>query len=175
MKILKYLGIVITILLVVFLSLGLAIPSFDYTSVVSINAPPEKCWGVLHDTSRMKKWMPGFERLTLKSGAHFQTGAVYEFIIHQEERYVMQEVVKAVKMPERSCYELTNDVLKSEYDINLVPKDSKTQITAHYRITGNNLIWKSILALSKSYLQKGSQTQLDLLKVEIETGDLEFD
>ena len=175
MKILKYLGIVITILLVAFLSLGLAIPSFDYTSVVSINASPEKCWAVLHDTSRMKKWITGFERLTLKSGVHFQTGAVYELIIHQEERYAMQEVVKAVKMPERSSYELTNDVLMSEYDITLVPKDSKTQIIAHYRIIGNNLIWKSILALSKSYLEKGSQTQLDLLKVEIENGDLEFD
>ena len=175
MKILKYLGIVITILLVVFLSLGLAIPSFDYTSVVLINASPEKCWAVLHDTSRMKKWMPGFERPTLKSGVHFQTGAVYELIIRQEERYVMREVVKAVKMPERSSYELTNDILKSEYDFNLVPKGSKTQIITHYHITGNNLIWKSIFALSKSYLQKGSQTQLDLLKVEIETGDLEFD
>lgn len=105
MKMIKYLGIVVTFLLAVFISLGLAIPAFDYTSVVFINASPEKCWAVLHVRSRMKKWMPGFKRLTLKSGVHFQTDAVYELIIRQEERYVMQEVVKAVKMPERSSYE----------------------------------------------------------------------
>lgn len=171
----KYLGIVVTILLAVFISLGLAIPSFEYTSVVSINASPGKCWAVLHDTSRMKNWVPGFERLTLKSGNHFQAGAVYELIIRQKERYVMREVVREMKVPELANFELTNDVLRSEYNFMLAPKDSKTEITARYSITGNNLIWKSILVLSKSYLQNGSQTQLDLLKIEIETGDLEID
>ncbi len=171
----KYLGIVVTILLAVLISLGLAIPSFEYTSVVSINASPGKCWAVLHDTSRMKKWVSGFERLTLKSGNHFQAGAVYELIIRQKERYVMREVMKEIKAPELASFELTNDVLRSEYDFMLAPKDSKTEITAHYSITGNNLMWKSILVLSKSYLQDEAQTQLDLLKIEIETGDLEFD
>ena len=175
MKILKYFGIVIAVLLAIFLSLGLLTPSFDYSAEVSINAPVQKCWDVLQDTSRMKKWTPGFKSLTLKSGNHLQAGARYEIVILQEELYVMQEKITAVKAPESISFELKNDVLTSVYDFKLVSRDSKTELTAHYHVTGSNLIWKSVLSLSKSYLKDAAQKQFELLKVEVETGELEFD
>ncbi len=175
MKLLKYLGILILTLLIVLLSLGLWVKSFEYSSHVLVMAPPEKCWAILHDTSKMKTWLHGFKRLTLKSGEHMHAGASYEIIIVQDKSYVMNETLRAVKAPTFAEYELTNEVLKSEYTITLVPKKGITEITTEYRITGNNLMWKSILFLSKSYLEAESQTQMDLLKLEIETGGVEFD
>lgn len=175
MKIVKYAGIALGALVVAFICLGLFVPAFEYSSSVRVNAPVEKCWSVLHDTSRMKKWMPGFVRLTLKRGEPMSPGATYEIVIRQDKLYVMSEILKEVRVPEFATYELTNDVMKSEYDFKLISKNSQTEITSHYKVTGNNLIWKSILLLSKSYLQSESQKELVLLKIEIESGELEFD
>ena len=175
MKILKYLGIVMLALFLVFLSLGFFAKSFEYSTSISVMAPPEKCWVILHDTTRMKTWMHGFKRLELKSGKDMQPGAVYEITVVQDKRYVMRETLKEVKAPTFAEYELTNEVMKTEYNLTLVSRNGMTEITSHNRITGNNLIWRSILFLSKSYLEGASQTQLDLLKLEIETGEVEFD
>lgn len=175
MKIVKYAGIALTVLALTFICLGLFVPTFEYSSSVQVSAPAEKCWSVLHDTSRMKKWMPGFVRLTLKSGEPLSPGARYEIVIRQDKLYVMPEILKEVKVPEFATYEMTNDVMKSEYDFKLISKNSQTEITSHYKVTGNNVLWKSILLLSKSYMQSESKKELELLKIEIESGDLEFD
>ena len=175
MKIAKYLGAVLLVLGILFLSLGLAVPTFDYSSSVTINAPIEKCWTVLQDTSRMKRWVEGFERMTLREGEAGKSGAVYELVIQQDKLYVMQETVKELRAPELASFELANDVMRSKYEFKLSGEGSRTRITSVYHIEGNNMIWKSILFVSKSYLQTGSQNQLDLLKIEIESGDLQFE
>lgn len=175
MKILKYLGIVMLTLVLAFLSLGFFVKSFEYSTSTSVVAPPEKCWVVLHDTTRMKTWMHGFKRVELKSGQDMQPGAVYEITVVQDKRYIMRETLKEVKAPTFAAYELTNEVMKSDYNFTLVSRNGMTEITSHNRVAGNNLIWRSILFLSKSYLEGSSQTQLDLLKLEIETGEVEFD
>jgi uncharacterized protein YndB with AHSA1/START domain len=175
MKIAKYTGITIIALLLLFFSLGFIKPSFDYTSSVTILTSPEKCWYALHDTVGMRRWMPGFEKFTLKSGTHLQPGASYEIIIQQDEKYVMLETIKVIRPAEYISYELINDVMKLDYSYTLTPKGNATEITNENRAIGTNLIWRSILFLSKSHLQTESQNQLDLLKLDIETKDVEFD
>jgi|SRR6185295_5478833 len=171
MKILKYAGITIASLLVIFLGVGWFIPSYEYSVRVAVNAAPEKCWEVLHDTSRMKKWLPGFVSLKLTEGEYLQPGSVYEVILVQDKVYRMQETLTEINPPRGSAYVLTNDVMKSEYNFKLSGSSGQTEIVAQYIVTGNNLIWRSILWLSKSYLQKNAQGQLDSLKVEIETSN----
>lgn len=169
MKILKYAGITVVALVISFFGLGLFVPSFDYASVVTVNASPENCWAALQDSSRMKNVMPGLVRITLKRGEHLKAGAEYEIVIRQDKIYIMQETLKEVRPPEWAAYELTNDVMTSVYHYQLIPKSSQTEIHNLYQVTGNNLVWKSILFLSKSYLQQASQLQLDMLKKEIES------
>jgi carbon monoxide dehydrogenase subunit G len=171
MKVLKYTGIAIALVLVIFLGTGLFIARFGYGASVQVNATPEKCWEVLHDTSRMKKWIPGFVSLTLTQGEYLQAGSVYEIILVQDKMYRMQETLTEVNPPKEATYVLVNDVMKSEYGFQLIESPVQTEIRMQYMVTGNNLIWQSILLLSKSHLQKNAQGQLDSLKVEIETGD----
>ena len=100
--------------------------------------------------------------------------AGYEIITVHDKLYVMVEALRTVKALIFADYKLTNEALKSEYTITLVQKKGITEITTEYRITGNNLMWKSTLFLSKSYLEAESQNQMDLLKLEIETSCVEF-
>ena len=100
-------------------------------------------------------------------------GAVYEVIIVQDKLYIMNETLQKVKAPTFAAYELTNEVMRSEYSYELVLQNGRTEIITRYLITGNNLMWKSILFLSKSYMESASHTQLELLKREIEKNNPE--
>ena len=170
MKILKYAGIALVAILVLFLSVGLFIPRFEYSAGVLVNAAPEKCWTIMNDTTKMKKWIPGFVSFTLVNGEYLQAGSTYEIVLNQDKVYRMQETLKEVNPPQWAAFELHNEVMKSEYGFRLTVNASQTEIQAQYAVTGNNLIWRSILLLSKSYLQKNTQEQLNSLKAEIESG-----
>jgi hypothetical protein len=168
MKIFKYIGIVAIVLLAVFLLVGVIKPSFEYTTSAVINAPRQQCWDVMQDTTQMKAWIPGFKTITLKSGQHQQQGAIYELIVSQDEVYVMSETVRAFREPEIIAFDLDNEVMKLAYEISFYDNGNQTIINGHYKATGNNVMWKSLLFLSKSYLQAGAQEQLALLKTLIE-------
>jgi hypothetical protein len=80
---------------------------------------------------------------------------------------VMREKLIEVRAPAKISYEPDNDVLKSAYSFTFEGTTSTT-ITSHYKITGNSMLWKSILFLSKSYMINSGQGQLDALKKVIE-------
>jgi len=81
MKAIKIIGIVLTIVIVVFFSLGIFVPSYEYQSSIEVNASAEKCWKVYHNVKLMNQWLQGFESLTLKSGDSLATGSQYEIVI----------------------------------------------------------------------------------------------
>ncbi len=168
MKILKYIGIVAIALVAVFLLVGIIKPSFEYTTSISIKAPRQHCWDVMQDTTQMKSWIPGFKALTLKRGQHEQPGAVYELIVSQDEVYVMKETIRDIREPEIISFNLDNEVMNLMYEMSFRDEGNQTTIEGHYIATGNNVVWKSLLFLSQSYLQNGAQEQLTLLKTLIE-------
>ncbi len=169
MRILKALVIILLALILIFLSIGLFLPSFDYAVSIEVKASPEKCWLTFHDTTRMSQWLPGFESLVLKSGEPLKAGSQYEIIvIDHNEKIVMSEIITKVNAPTSISYELNNDVLKSEYTFSFTGDSITTTIDSHYKVTGNNVMWKSILFLSKSYLESNGQEQLAGLKKVVE-------
>ena len=167
MKWLKIIGFTFLVLLLLFFSLGIFVPSYEYQSIVSVNAPREKCWKIYHNPALMGQWMPGFESLALKKGDSLAIGSEYEIVIVDGERMVMQERITALTPTRSVSYELTNDVLRSEYTFYFEGEDT-TQIRAEYTVTGNNLVWKSILFVFKGGLSSSSQEQLISLKRVIE-------
>lgn len=169
MRILKVLVIILAVLMLIFLSMGLFVDSYEYESSIQVKASPEKCWNVYHDTKRMGQWMMGFESLTLKAGEPMQAGSTYEIVINDhDKRMVMSETIKEVNAPTLISCELTNDVLKSEYSFSFKGDSNSTTIANHYKVAGNNVIWRSILFLSKSYMESSSREQLEELKKVIE-------
>lgn len=168
MKALKIIGIVLTTIVVVFLVIGLIVPSYEYDSSIEVNAPVEKCWSAFHDVKKMNQWLKGFESLTLKSGDSLSIGSVYEIVITDgDHRMVMSEKITEVNAPQRVSYQLDNDVLRSEFSFSF-DGTSPTKITSHYKVTGNNIAWRSILFLSKSYMTSSAAEQLSSLKKVIE-------
>lgn len=168
MKTVKIILVTLAGIVLVFLSIGLFFPSYEYQSSIVVNASPEKCWAVYHDTKKMGEWLESFESLTLKSGEHLTLGSTYEIVITDDDhRMVMNEKIIEVNAPTKVTYELNNDVLKSEFSFSFEGTTSTT-ITNKYKITGNNLLWKSILLLSKSYMTTEAQKQLEGLKKVIE-------
>lgn len=168
MKALKIIGIALTIMVIIFFCIGLVVPSYEYGSTIEVNAPIEKCWKTFHDTKKMNQWLKGFESITLKSGDSLAVGSVYEIAVRDgNNRMVMSERITDIKTPAKISYELTNDVLKSEFSFSF-EGTSSTKITNRYKVTGNNPAWKSILFLSKSYMSSSAENQLTLLKKVIE-------
>jgi len=168
MKILKIAAIIISVLIIGFLSVGLINPSFQFSSSVLVNTSPQNCWTIYHDTTRMKNWLPGFKSLKLTSGQYMQAGSEYELILKQDEVYVMSERLKEIAEPATVTYELNNDVMRSEYTYSFTPEGEGSKIESTYQITGNNLFWKSMLFFTRSYIHSGTKEQLTLLKKEIE-------
>lgn len=168
MKTLKVILIFLAGLIIVFFSIGLLFPTYEYQSTVAVNTSPEKCWAVFHDIKKMDRWLEGFESLTLKSGEPLTTGSIYEIVVTDDShRMVMSEKILKVRTPTMISYELNNDVLKSEFSFSFEGTTSTT-ITSKYKITGNNILWKAILFLSKSYVTNTGQEQLKALKKVIE-------
>jgi uncharacterized protein YndB with AHSA1/START domain len=170
MRILKISGLIFGFLLVIFFLLGVFVPDFEYENSVTIHADRQTCWNNFHDVSKMKMWMEGFESLTLKSGAPLQQGSRYEVVfVGDGERMVMDETITAVKPPEMVSYDLNNDVLNSVFTFSFQSvNEHQTTIHSNYKVTGKNLLWRSILFLSKSYFIETGQKQLDDLKKMIE-------
>jgi len=97
-----------------------------------------------------------------------QAGSMYEMILVQDKIYTMSEALKEIKEPEMISYELYNEVMKSDYTYTFKAVDDNTIIQTYYKVTGHNLMWKSVLFLSKSYLTSASNAQLQELKKVIE-------
>jgi carbon monoxide dehydrogenase subunit G len=168
MKTLKIIFLSLLGIIIAFLGLGLLFPSYEYQRSAEVNASPEACWAAFHDTKRMDKWLKGFESLTLTKGAAMAPGSIYEIVINDDgHRMVMSEKIIQMNAPTKASYELNNDVLKSEFSFSF-EGSATTTITCTYKITGNNVLWKSILLVSKSYMTNSAQQQLDALKEVIE-------
>ncbi|MGC4022027.1 MAG: SRPBCC family protein [Cyclobacteriaceae bacterium] len=169
MKVIKIVLALLLAVVIVVLALGLIVPSYEYESSIQVKASPEKCWRIFHNTRLMAQWLEGFESLTLKSGDTLGIGSTYEIVINDhDKRMVMSEKITEMDAPTKIKYQLDNDVLKSEFTFSFEGDSTTTAITNHYKVTGNNVIWKSILFLSKSYMAGASQDQLKLLKGVIE-------
>lgn len=167
MKWLKIISFAIAALVALFFSLGAFMPQYEYENTVIVNAQREKCWKIYHSPSLMGQWMPGFESLTLKKGDSLAVGSEYEIVIVDGEMMEMRERITAVKPFHSVSYELSNDVLTSDYTF-VFEGEGTTLIRAHYKVTGNNIVWKSILFLFKGAISSSSQEQLNLLKKVIE-------
>ncbi|GHN00849.1 hypothetical protein WSM22_23380 [Cytophagales bacterium WSM2-2] len=169
MKVLKIILAILTAAVVIFLGIGLFFPSYDYQTSIKVSASPEKCWRTFHNTKLMNQWMPGFESLTLKKGDSLTLGSQYEIVINDgSEQMVMNERITELAAPSKVSYELNNDVLKSESTFSFEGDSTSTTINCYYKITGNNVAWKSILLLSKSYMSGSASSQLESLKKVIE-------
>jgi hypothetical protein len=82
-------------------------------------------------------------------------------IVEGTEKIEMNQIIEEVNAPSTIHFILTNDVLTSDYTYSLQEMNGKTTLLADYVVTGNSIIWSSILYLSKGYIASEGQKDLD--------------
>ncbi len=170
MRILKWLGLLLLVLVVGFLAAGLIRPNVSYENKVTVNAPVERAYSVFVDESNMDKWMPTLQRIENISGAPLEVGSKWKLIFEEEgETIEVLEEMTAIDANERFAFNLETEPFLGTVDIRFTAIDSATsEIKAVTTMDGKNLIWKSLLALSKSMMETRSQEQYEMLKKAIE-------
>ena len=171
MKILKWVGIIVGVLIVGFLAIGVITPDFSYHNSVTVNAPVEKAYSVFTDESKMSEWLTGLQRIENVSGAPLEAGSKWKLVFDEGGRTIeVLEEVTAVDPNQRFAFNIDTEPFAGTVDIRFAAIDSTTcKIDATSTVDGKNMVWKSVLALSKSMMTDRAQEQYGLLKRLIET------
>lgn len=170
MKILKWIAIIIALLAVAFFAVGFMTPELSYENTVKINAPVEKSFSLFMDETTMNEWMPTLKSIENVSGAPQEVGSKWKLIFDQDGEIIeLLEVVIAFEPNQRFAFDMDAEPFVGAADIRFHAIDSTTsEITATTIVNGKGIIWKSVLALSKSMMQSQSQEQYEMLKKVIE-------
>lgn len=168
-KFLKYFLIIVAALLLIFLLIGIIKPTQEYTTSVTVNAPVEKTFAIFMDTSRFREWMPIFSKMELLSGNPNEAGSKWKMHFHERgQDIIMMETVTTYKTNQVFAFNLQNEVINSDNEVLFTPKGNSTQITAHCKSEGGNIIWKSLFVFFTPGMKQQSQQIYNDLKRVVE-------
>jgi hypothetical protein len=158
---------IIVVLVVAFVCVGVFVPSVEYTTTVEINKPRDVVWRVLRER---KDWIYGFQSFEQISGSPNEVGSRSRVTVFRDGReYSFDSELKQVKPPEMAETELTNNMLVHDAVVNLTENSGKTTLVSNEKITGTNLIYRSLFALFKSQIAGVSAKNFDGLKQAVES------
>lgn len=171
-KILKYLLVAVVVIVILFLSLGLIMPTQEYTTSVMVNAPVEKTFAVFMDTSQAREWMPGFRYFENISGKEHEAGSKWKIVFFEHgQEIVMTETVTEFKSNEVFAFNIQNEVMNSDNEVTFSVQDNSTVITSHSKYEGGNIFWKSLFVFFNSGMKKQSEQMYNDLKKIVEHSD----
>lgn len=169
MKILKIVLVVIGTLLGGFLLLGVFCTECTYETEAHFDKSPQEVWDVLNDQSQLGQWLDGFESIELTGGTDKSVGAQYKIIFKQEDETIeIIENVTEYTPPSTLAYSITNDVLTGNKKFALTQDGNGTKLVASVVFSGTNIIWRSILCLSRGSISDNEKTQLQKLSILID-------
>src|SRR5450631_1243090 len=138
----------VALLIAGFFCIGFIVPAIEYTTTIGINRPRDFTWNVIRER---KDWIYGFKSFEQVSGQPNEVGSRARIIVVRDgrEMYFDSELL-AIKPPEMSVTELTNDMLTHDATVNLTENNGKTTIVSNEKITGKNAFLRSLFVLMKS-------------------------
>jgi hypothetical protein len=165
----RYFLIVVGFFLLLFLLAGVVKPTIEYDNGIIVSATPEASFSAFKDTSLMKLWITGLTRFEYLEGSMDVPGSKWKLHLNQDGKlYEMTETLTVYEENRRFAFLLHNEVLESETDIRFTPSNQGTIITVHNKVTGNNLLFRSLFVLTGSYFRAESQKMYDNLKLLID-------
>jgi uncharacterized protein YndB with AHSA1/START domain len=168
-KFLKYFLLTIVGIVVLFFLLGVVFPTQHYSISVTINKPVEKTFATFNDTTRMKEWMPGFQKIENISGNANEVGNKWRLYFNDHDRdIVMDETMTAFKQNELFTFNLSNEVINSDTEIRFKQIGNATEITNTCTYSGGNLFWKSMFVLVQNSVIEQQKKNFELLKMLVE-------
>lgn len=170
MKILKITGGIIVAIVVIFLSIGVFVPTVSYELKITVKAPLDKSFSVFVDDSRMGEWFTGFVSYELISGEPGTVGSIHRVVIEENgKELVSTEEVIAYIENQRYAFTLDNDLESAEIDVRFSGDITGTEITIMTETTGKNIILRSLMALLKPMFVDMAQRNYTQLKEIIES------
>ena len=168
-KFMKYVGITLLVIILVFFSLGLFVPSVSYESKVVVNKPVETSFGVFTNALKLEDWITGLKGIGWISGNQNEIGSKWKFIITRNgTAYEMVQTLDGFKTNELFAFKTDNDLFTNQADVKFINKGTSTEIIATSRLNGNNIFWRSVFFIGQSYLAAQDQEMYDKLKGVIE-------
>ncbi|MGB1294545.1 MAG: SRPBCC family protein [Flavobacteriales bacterium] len=169
MKVLKYILGIIVVAVLGFLSLGFITSEIEYENNVLVNKPITECWQVSQDPSKMKDWLEGFQKFEHVSGPEGQVGGVSKvYFINEGQEMMIQETITNIVKNESISMLFESDFMNMDYTLMMKTENGKTKISSKTKTVGNNMFFKSIMALMGENLKTQEDTNLGNLKKTIE-------
>jgi hypothetical protein len=166
--ILYILGIIV-LLIAGFFCIGFIFPAIEYTTTIEISKPLDVTWNFIRER---KDWIYGFKSFEQISGKPNEVGSRARITVFRDGREMtFDSELLAIKPPEMSMTELTNDMLTHDATVHLVENNGKTTIISSEKITGKNAFFRSLFVLMKSNITSVSQKNFEGLKRAIEAGN----
>lgn len=173
MKVLKYVLGFLGIVIVAFLMIGVFVPSFRYETTIDVNAPVATSWSIFNDESRMGEWLIGFQNIETISGNPGEVGSKYRLVfLEGDETIVMTEEMTAVQENELVAFKFDNDLMTGTFEVRFRGDESKTTIATINELQGKNIVWRSLLWLSKTTIRERAQANYARLKELIEASPM---
>lgn len=167
-KVIVYLLGFIVLLVIVFLCLGIFVPTIEYTTTVDIDKPRDTTWNVMRTR---KDWIYGFKSLEpINGGGPDQVGSKAKLTVVRDGRETtFESELTAINPPEMVATRLTNQMLTHEAVVHLSEKNGKTKVVSNEKITGSNLFFRSIFFLFKGSILDISRKNFEALKQAVES------
>ncbi len=176
MKVLKYVLGILAALAVIFVLIGVFVPTLNYSSEVEVNKSIEESFAVFMDESKMKDWLKGYIRSEVIKEEPAVVGSKYKvFLEDRGQKFHMIETVTAYKENEQFAMNLDHEMMNSDLNIQFEAKgDDKTVITATSEAKGKGILMKSMFVIMKSQFTKDDQGNYTRLKKVIEDNTTDY-
>jgi|ERR1035437_3800319 hypothetical protein len=168
-KIIKYLLLAILLLVVVFFSLGIFVPTINYETKVTVNNPVGQSFRVFNSPFLMSAWIPGLKNVRWISGRQNEIGSKWAMTIEEDgNQYIMTEELVAFKENELFVVKIENEDFTNDMEVRFTDKGVTSEICSYNHVTGKNIFLKSLFVFSKSIFIKRDKKMYEQLKKIIE-------
>ena len=86
----------------------------------------------------------------------------------------IRETITAIVPNESIAMFYESDYMNMNYKLSMTPQGNQTKLNSHTVVLGNGMIFKSLMALSKSTLIKQEELNMSLLKKTIEENTTDY-
>lgn len=165
----KWTAIIVGLICAAFLALGFIHPVVHVTNSILVERSPAVAWKVFTDVPRTKDWLTGLHSIEIISGQQLAVGTRSKLVFFDGgRREELEETTTAVDPGKLYAFDASMDEFTGSTRVRLTPQGGGTQIVFESSYAGRSLLWRSIMAIMQSTIEKREAGDLAKLKALIE-------
>lgn len=140
-----------------------------YKTTTSIEKPLKEVYEAISDSSKVKQWLQGLEKIEPISGTPMQAGYKSKYTFIENGRTaIFHEEMTAVSPYESFTYILESDALTMEGHTEMRHKNGKTELTVSNKVKGKTLGMKIMMPFLKGMMRKRQMQDFARFKAMLE-------